>query len=188
MKKYFKLLIIAVAMLFVVVALCACKSKKSEASNPMVETDYKGMVEATGIDLPAPDGAKDAEYRYYKTDPKMAEVEFELGDVEYTLRAQPTSLTSVAIAEEDIAKIDADLLRSKYGDISGIYCEWKSFATVLVSEREGYYAAGGEYSIVNWLDAVTGTMYSLSTDEKDVTQQTIMDVATKSFKPMQGEV
>ena len=188
MKKYFKMIIVAAIMLLVVVALCACKSKKSDASNPMVETDYKGMVEATGIDLPAPDGAKDVEYRYYKNDPKMAEVEFELGDVEYTLRAQTTSLTSAAIAEEDIAKIDADLLRSKYGDISGIYCEWKLFATVQISNCDGYYAAGGEYSIVNWLDAAPGIMYSLSTDDDDVSQQTIMDVATKSFKPVQGEV
>lgn len=171
-------------MLLMVAALSSCSlfnNQEVKEEKAEVESTYQGVLDATGIDLPAPEGAVEAEYSYYTLDPMMAEMDFELNGADYTLRVQSTTLTSLAFSPDD--QIDADVLREKYGDISGEYYKWDAIASVVVNDCEGYYAVNNKHcAIVNWLDASTGYMYSLCYDEENAVQDIMMQIAERVFE------
>ena len=75
--------------------------------NPIHETDAKGLVQATGIPLPAPRGAEDVRYCWIElvNDAPIAQMEFTLDGARAFLCAQPT------------AGFEPE-------DISGLYFDW----------------------------------------------------------------
>ncbi len=181
--KIMKKSLLLLTLLLMVTALSACSlfnTQEAQEEKAEVESNYEGVLSATGIDLPAPEGAVEVEYSYYNLDPMMAEMDFELNGSDYTLRVQKSTLTSLEFSPDD--QLDADALRENYGDISGEYYKWDAIASVVVQDCTGYYAVNNKHcAIVNWLDTTTGYMYSLCYDEENAVQDVVVQVADLVF-------
>ena len=144
-------------------------------ANPWIESDEQGVLEATGFDMKAPEGATDVAYSYIP-DNKLAQMQYVLDDINWTYRMEPSD----------------ELM-----DISGMYYGWTEDDgdKGTVSGREavyyGYLAPedSDEESaqLVNWYDAVTGVTYSLSAVAKDLDGMDIQAYAEKLYVPLQGE-
>ena len=144
-------------------------------ANPWIESDEQGVLEATGFDMKAPEGATDVAYSYIP-DNKLAQMQYVLDDINWTYRMEPSD----------------ELM-----DISGMYYGWTEDDgdKGTVSGREavyyGYLAPedSDEESaqLVNWYDAVTGVTYSLSAVAKDLNGMDIQAYAEKLYVPLQGE-
>ena len=144
-------------------------------ANPWIESDEQGVLEATGFDMKAPEGATDVAYSYIP-DNKLAQMQYALDDINWTYRMEPSD----------------ELM-----DISGMYYGWTEDDgdKGTVSGREavyyGYLAPedSDEESaqLVNWYDAVTGVTYSLSAVAKDLDGMDIQAYAEKLYVPLQGE-
>ena len=144
-------------------------------ANPWIESDEQGVLEATGFDIKAPEGATDVAYSYIP-DNKLAQMQYVLDDINWTYRMEPSD----------------ELM-----DISGMYYGWTEDDgdKGTVSGREavyyGYLAPedSDEESaqLVNWYDAVTGVTYSLSAVAKDLDGMDIQAYAEKLYVPLQGE-
>lgn len=202
MKKTTKILamIMAGAMM---IGMCACGSSEEAAGenanveNPIHECTYEEMMEATGIDISAPDESEDVVYAVIdgvsEDQSPIAQVEFECGDKEYCYRAQSTSVTSMT-ADVDQNEVDPSKLLESLekctnagAALAGMYCKWKACALVDVDGRDGVIAFNeGKEGMIAWLDVVPGIMYSLTTEE-DANQQDLMAMAEMLFVPMQGE-
>ena len=143
--------------------------------NPWTDSDEQGVLEATGLEIAAPEGATEVSYSYME-ESKLAQVKYVLDDISWVYRMEP-----------------ADELT----DISGMYYEWtdedKSEGTV--SGREavyyGYLAPEDsdeeDVQLVNWYDAVTGVTYSLSATAKDLDGMDIQAYAEQLYVPLQGD-
>ena len=143
--------------------------------NPWTDSDEQGVLEATGFEIAAPEGATEVSYSYME-ESKLAQVKYVLDDISWVYRMEP-----------------ADELT----DISGMYYEWtdedKSEGTV--SGREavyyGYLAPEDsdeeDVQLVNWYDAVTGVTYSLSATAKDLDGMDIQAYAEQLYVPLQGD-
>lgn len=187
-KNSFRIILLCMLAAAMVFTLGACK-KEETVENPKHETDYEGLLDV-GINMPAPAGATDVEYAYYKVEgqPIMGEMEFELNDNEYCMRCVSTELTSIDIRKEDQSKLDAKKLKEKFGDISGMEYEWGTISVADVQNRNGYCAVTNDgVGIIVWLDVVPGFLYSLSAEE-DATAALLTQVANSAFYPMQGDV
>ena len=95
-------LIIILALL----SLCGCGAEKANTAtiaNPWTDSDEKGVLEATGFDLVAPEGATDVIYSYMEED-KMAQVTYNLDKASWVYRVKPANSLE---------------------DISGMNYEWK---------------------------------------------------------------
>ncbi len=143
--------------------------------NPWTESDEQGVLEATGFDIKAPEGATDVYYSYMKED-KLAQLSYTLDDISWVYRMEPAD---------------------KLTDISGMYYDWTAEETEddTVSGREAVYygrvAKEGsdteDVQLVNWYDAVTGVTYSLSAMGKDLDGMDIKAYAENLYVPLQGE-
>ena len=143
--------------------------------NQWTDSDEQGVLEATGLEIAAPEGATEVSYSYME-ESKLAQVKYVLDDISWVYRMEP-----------------ADELT----DISGMYYEWtdedKSEGTV--SGREavyyGYLAPEDsdeeDVQLVNWYDAVTGVTYSLSATAKDLDGMDIQAYAEQLYVPLQGD-
>lgn len=148
-------------------------SEKQEIANPWTASDEQGVVEATGFDMVAPDGAADVAYSYM-ADGAMAQMTYELDGVSWTYRMQM-----------------ADALT----DISGMEYQWTEETECSVAGRDatycGYTAAGQDAAesaqIVNWYDPVTGVTYSLSATGKELSEAEMLTYAEILYAPLQGE-
>ena len=144
-------------------------------ANPWIESDEQGVLEATGFDIKAPEGATDVAYSYIP-DNKLAQMQYVLDDINWTYRMEPSD----------------ELM-----DISGMYYGWTEDDgdKGTVSGREavyyGYLAPedSDEESaqLVNWYDAVTGVAYSLSAVAKDLDGIDIQAYAEQLYVPLQGD-
>ena len=202
MKKTTKILalIMAGAMM---IGMCACGSSEepaddnANAENPIHECTYEEMMEATGIDISAPDESEDVVYSYIDAAEKdgypIAQVEFTCGDKEYCYRAQSTNVTSMT-ADVEGNEVDPSKLLESLQDctnagatLGGMYCKWDAGATIDIDGRDGVVAFNeGKEGMIAWLDVVPGIMYSLTTEE-NANQQDLMAMAEMLFVPMQGE-
>lgn len=154
----------------------ADSTKEAESSEQWIKSDKQGVLEATGFELTAPEGAEEVEYAYLEAD-KTAQMTYTLDDKNWTYRMK-----------------SADKLE----DISGRDQEWLDAACAnngndFVSGREAnnysYVGAEGEndIQIVDWYDAVTGTVYSLTAEGEDLDGMDIQVYAENLYEPLQGE-
>lgn len=142
--------------------------------NPWVITDKDGVIEATGLNIYAPEDASNALYSYLKTS-DLAQVTFTYeGYDDWTFRMQKT-----------------DMLM----DISGLYYEWAYQDSAEVSGKEAMlysYVDDADASgmiddlsgvqLINWYDDSTGITYSLSVSGKDLNGMDIQVIAENLFE------
>lgn len=126
--------------------------------NPWVDSDEAGVLEATGFDLVAPEGATNIAYSYASS-MGMAQLNFNMENAMWIYRMQPTEALE---------------------DISGIYCEWDYTGETKVagmdameysyaSEIEGDYIDDMDCTrVVNWYDSKNKVTHSLSVLGKDL--------------------
>lgn len=144
----------------------------AQIANPWTSSDKDGVLEATGFEMTAPEGAKDVLYSYME-DGKLAQMDYELDDMIFVYRMQ---------------------MADEFTDISGMEYEWDSEEDGNVSGRDAkYYVHVGSdtedgVQTVNWYDAVPGVMYSLSAMGSDLDGMDIQAYAESIFVPLQGEV
>ena len=182
------------AVMAVSMAGCTSTSKTEETgntsiANPVKEVTEDEMVEMTGIDLPAPEGAENVRYSVIDMgDTQIAQMDFTLDGLDMYLRACPTDLTNLDVIEggED-AEVSTDGLNMSKGDISGLCYEWEAGATQVVQEREAIMNFNeGEAGYIAWLDPVPGILYNLCMTE-GATTTNLPEYANKVFVPLQGE-
>ena len=137
--------------------------------NPIHETDAEGLVQATGIPLPAPEGAEDVRYCWIElTDgAPIAQMEFTLDGARAFLRAQPT------------AGFEPE-------DISGLYFDWSKASAAEVSYCKAALYTNGEAGYIAWVDAVPGLLYNLGMSQ-GASADTLITLANAAFVPVQGD-
>ena len=172
-------------------------SAQSGMANPVHESDEQGVMKATGIDLPAPEGATEVSYQYIDMGEDanpIAQLNFTLDGMPYIPRASSSSLTSVGGSSDPDASIE-DLMDtgSDEANISGEYYDWDAQATGIFTASNGqvmdtFFMANNseKVSVLEWVDAAPGILYNL-TCEKSADQDQLADTAAKVFVPLQGE-
>ncbi len=151
----------------------AAATEQEQLANPWTQSDEQGVLEATGFDIAAPEGASDVSYSYM-AEGKMAQMTYVLDEINWTYRIQ---------------------LADALSDISGMAYEWTGKEEGTVSDREAMYYAysapedgtENDIQVVNWYDAVTGVAYSLSASAKDLDGMDIQAYAESLYAPLQGD-
>ncbi len=197
MKK-FLVLVLSAMMVF---AMCACGAKEEEQPdaglpNPVTECTQAELLEATGFDLVAPEGAENVAYSYISAEGEetIAQMIFTVDGKEYCYRAQPTAITSLtrSVAGDENASADSltEALQNAVGigaALSGLNYEWEGMATVDVSYCEGVTATNeGKAGFITWLDVAPGILYSLGMND-GCTQDLLINMADAVFVPVQGD-
>ena len=184
--KRFVIALTAIMMVFVLAACSSSQGQKTggqQIANPMEESTQQGLVDATGIDLPAPEGATDVKYFLYKVENPIAEMRFTLNGKKANLRAQATSLTDLSI---DTTKAKSDQATYADFDISGMNYKWEAIGTQIVKDRPAICFVADKVGFIAWVDAVPGILYNLSMDE-GATSETLTQMAEAAFAPVQGD-
>lgn len=152
------------------------ESAGAETTAPWVESDKEGVLEATGLEISAPEGASDAAYAYLK-DEKVAQVTYVLDDIKWTYRMKAAdTLTDLSDKDQewlDAAAPDVDTDENVSGREAKYY---------------GYVAEGeADIQIADWYDAVTGTAYSLTAEAEDLDGIDMQYYAENVYEPLQGD-
>lgn len=191
MKKKWYVFALCGMMIF---AMTACSSKKEESTgmpNPMTEVSYQELLEKTGVDMPAPEGATDVKYFTIKIDDDtmLAQMDFTLEGKKATLRAQSTGLTTFDNTVKDLVsgKVDVKAVTDSEFNISGLNYEWKDFAEKKVQYDTAVSFLNGDVGFIVWVDVVPGFVYNLSMSE-GASHQVLADLANKVFVPIQKNV
>lgn len=174
MKK--KMVSVLLVMAMSVAAMTGCGSADKEETgiaNPWTESDREGVLEATGFDMAAPEGATELSYSYM-SESGLAQMRYELDDADWVYRMQMTDALT---------------------DISGLSVDWMSEEAGEVAGREAmYYSYGAlndetvdDVQMVNWYDAVTGVCYSLSATREELNGMDIQAYAENLYAPLQGD-
>lgn len=148
-------------------------TESTELANPWIESDWQGVITATGFDMTAPDGATNVTYSYM-SESGTAQMSYELDGEQWSYRIQP-----------------ADELT----DISGMNYDWDGVIDDQVAgcEAKDYSYVGenhnttGDVQVINWYDAVTGVTYSLSATGTDLDGMDIQVYAENLYAPLQGD-
>ena len=153
MRKVVNIVIIVTLLL----ALTGCGSrvlsKKEDSSNgnsmkivnPIQTVTKEELVERTGIEVDAPEGAGDVSYTIIstgETDP-IAQVKFSWHDNNVTMRAKTVS-------------------GGEMEDISGLYYDWEESLDASVGEHMATIYLQGEVGYFAWMDVALGIQYNLS--------------------------
>ncbi len=153
---------IIITAFFTSVMLTACADSapgKVEIANPWIETDSKGVLEATGFDVTAPEDATDVVYSYMEST-GTAQVKYVQNGHDWNYRVQATDGLS---------------------DISGMYYEWVVQEPCSINGFEGMSLAYSDATedtqyiddvfaahVVYWYDSEEGATHSLSVAGKDI--------------------
>ncbi len=141
----------------------------------LTESDRQGVLETTGFDIAAPEGATDVLYSY--TDGgTLAQISYSLDDATWIYRMQMTD---------------------KLTDVSGLSYDWSLTEEGTVSGREAMYYVYSDgdlnkdlfddVQMVNWYDAVTGVSYSLAVTRSDLNGMDLQVYAEDLYVPLQSE-
>ncbi len=139
-------------------------------SNPIHETDENGLIEATGIPLPAPEDATELSWCYIELtgETPIAQMNFTLDGKKAFLRAQATAQTDPA-------------------DISGLYYDWTTVADAEVAYCKAVVYTNGEAGYISWVDVVPGLLYNLCMTQ-GASETELTKLANTVFVPVQGDV
>lgn len=194
MKKLLLTLLLSGCLLL---TLTACGGEETSAETNTTETtedalheiSQEEMVEATGIDLPAPEGAQNVTYHVLSasSESPIAEMDFMLDGQELYLRAQSTGfLPDSPDADATLEDITSSMDLTSW-DISGLYFTADAQAVTYIQDNyPGMYWTGEGYSVLGWVDEVPGILYNLcSTNGMD--SETLQTTADTVFVPLQGE-
>lgn len=137
--------------------------------NPIHETDAEGLVRATGIPLPAPEGAEDVRYCWIElvNDAPIAQMDFTLDGARAFLCAQPTA-------------------GFEPRDISGLYFDWSEAGAAEVSYCKAALYTNGEAGYIAWVDVVPGILYNLGMTQ-GASADRLVELANAAFVPVQGD-
>lgn len=173
MKKLIALLLAAVIL--VCCAYCAFADEAGTAvsgtpsvgmPNPLSEASVKGILEAIGVELPAPDFANSASWFVINGNPRIGELRFSVGGQNYVYR---------------VAAMNA------FDDISGMYYTWTETSTARVGYNEAKVSLiRDEQGVIQWYDVVPGLMYSLSVDS-GADAALLAETANAIYAPVQGD-
>ncbi len=169
MKK--KMVVLIIGVMGLMLAACGSQdngtgeiNENTEASyskgmaNPWIDSDEEGVLEATGVNVIAPEGATNVLYSYMPSE-GMAQLNFNMDGAMWVYRVQPAE---------------------KLEDISGVYYEWNFTEETTVagmeamnysytSEQEGEFIDNIESTrVVNWYDAENKVTYSLYVSGIDI--------------------
>lgn len=170
MKKYvsFALVLMLCAGIFASVLPGAGLAEEHFAglANPLFESDRQGVLEATGFALDAPEGAENAAWFWFNTEPKIAELRFTLDGRNFTYRASG---------------------ENAFKDISGMYYTWEenTEAAIAYLKAQLFWNEDKE-GIMLWYDMAPGVMYSLSVDT-GADPRLLCKTADDIFVPVQGD-
>lgn len=197
MKKLISILMV-MAMTLVFAAGCSVETNVTTTKTESHTTvcDHDEMVEKSGINLEAPNGADTIEYAYCEGDVQYAETTFTFEGVTYVYRAQFTDATDIrtctdgTVAEETEALEDSVSEGTNIGvALAGdnIALSFNEGNMVTVNDREGIFLKNDEDAgLVTWLDVAPGVLYTMTMD-KDCSEDKLMEMAESCFAPMQGE-
>ena len=143
--------------------ISACGKPKQEKTEPTAgavedalhNITYEEVIEKTGIDLPAPEGAENVSYHVLlaSTDKPIAEMDFTLDGQTAYLRAQSTdwvpSNPGIDAKPEEIAAV----LDTEHLDISGLNYKWSAMGTALVKDRSGMFCLDKKTGFIACLTA-----------------------------------
>lgn len=137
--------------------------------NPVHETDEAGLLGATGLTLPTPEGAENVRRSYIDMagEAPIAQLDFTLDGKAATLRAQANGAVRPA-------------------DISGLYYDWTENGTAQVGSRDAELHTNGAAGYIAWADAAPGILYNLSMTE-GADAETLTALANAAFFPLQGD-
>ena len=138
-------------------------------SNPVHETDAEGLTQATGLTLPAPEGAENLRHSWVELPdaPPIAELRFTLDGDELLLRAQ-----AHAGPEPD--------------DISGLHEDWELIQSGEVAGRKAVIYTGSKAGHIDWIDTAPGILYSLGI-KQGAGAEKLTSLAERVFAPLQGD-
>ena len=191
-----KIITVLLLGLCIAAGISACGQPKQEKAEPTAAAvedalhniTYEEVVEKTGIDLPAPEGAENVSYHVLlaSTDKPIAEMDFTLDGQTAYLRAQSTdwvpSNPGIDAKPEEIAA----LLDTEHLDISGLNYNWSAMGTADIKSRSGMFCLDKKTGFIAWVDIVPGFVYNLCMKD-NADSETLMNLAEKVFVPMQGD-
>ena len=181
MKKKLALMLTLTVLSAALLAGCGSKTEQDsstdgeqtqEIANPWTETDEQGVLDATGFDMVAPDGATDVSYSYM-ADGGMAQMTYELDGASWLYRMQLTDgLTN-------ISGMEYGWTTEVEGGILGMAANFYAYTTEDESQNDVQLAV--------WYDALTGVSYSLSASGEDLSGMDIQAYAESIYTSLQGE-
>lgn len=164
--------VLILTVLLSIAALSACGAKESNTSNtadngeatvgianPWTESDREGVLEATGFDLVAPDGAEDVVYSYMQEE-SLAQVSYTLDGNEWTYRVRPTD------ALEDLSGMCYEWDIEEDGTVGNM--EAKLYAYSDATEDTEFIDDVFAVHVINWYDNEEKATHSLSVSGKNV--------------------
>lgn len=129
--------------------VCRSLEEPVAIANPWVELDADALKEASGLSFGMPEGAENVILRYMASE-GLAEMQFTMGEDEYSARVQPAVLQ------------EGELM-----NISGMYFAWDDVKEVTVRDCKGTVGQTKTGSaewvhLCLWYDASNELMYALS--------------------------
>lgn len=147
-------------------------SELEEIANPWTESDRQGVLEATGFDMAAPDGATDVSYSYM-AEGAMAQMSYELDGNSWLYRMQQTD------ALTDISGMYSGWTSEEEGTVSGMIANYRRYAVDAEDQND--------VQLVIWFDPLTAVSYSLCASGKDLDGMDIQAYAESIYVSLQGE-
>ncbi len=181
MKKKLALMLTLTVLSAALLTGCGSKTEQDsstdgeqtqEIANPWTETDEQGVLDATGFDMVAPDGATDVSYSYM-AEGGMAQMAYELDGASWLYRMQLTDgLTN-------ISGMEYGWTTEEEGGFLGMAANFYAYTTEDESQNDVQLAV--------WYDALTGVSYSLSASGEDLSGMDIQAYAESIYTSLQGE-
>lgn len=138
-------------------------------ANPVREMSREELVDTCGIELNFPENAEDINYSIIelKEYNPIAQLRFSFDGIDYCMRGQYVG-------------------SEKAEDISGLYYEWELKEHAYVDYCYGVVYISGEVGYIKWLDAISGTQYSLSMSN-GAKKDALIQMAELLFEPGQDK-
>lgn len=170
----------------------ATTSTSTSSSSTVTPCSQEELVEKTGINLEAPNGADKIEYAYCEGDVSYAETKFTFNGATYVYRAQFTNATDIKTCTdgtvvdvydvEDTMEDGTNIGVALGADDMDLFlddCEMTK-----VSNREAIYIENmDDAGLVTWLDVAPGVLYTMTMD-KDADDDELIEMAEVCFAPM----